>query len=70
MSRKILRYPDLQARGYGNRITIWRNVRAGKFPAPVDVLGRVGWFEDVIDAWEASRPHVSYAPDSDTGAAA
>ena len=32
-------YRELAAAGYGSRTTIWRNVRAGKFPEPVTKPG-------------------------------
>ena len=45
---RIFRYRDLRNLGYGSRQTIWRQVRSGKFPAPVDIGGRPGWPEYVI----------------------
>lgn len=36
--------------------TIWREIKAGRLPKPVRLTpGRVGWPEDVIRAWLASR---------------
>ena len=59
----MLRFPDVIARTGLSRTTIWRKVRRGLFPAPVQ-LGEnsVGWSEDEITAWVASRPRVAYAP--------
>ena len=45
---RVFRYRDLRDLGYGGRQTIWRQVRAGKFPAPVDVGGRPGWTEAML----------------------
>lgn len=62
--RKILRgYKAVEDRTGKSRVQIWRDVRAGRFPAPLE-LGRnsVGWFEDEIDGWLASRPRRNYAP--------
>ena len=40
------RYSDLQSLGYGSRVTIWRKVKEGKFPAPIDDgIGRPAWLE-------------------------
>lgn len=53
----------LKRTGFRARSTLWRKVRAGEFPAPVDVGGgRVGWYEDEVVAWIAARPRVSWAP--------
>ena len=57
MSIRILRYVDLTANGYGSRQTIWRKVRRNDFPAPIDLgNGQVGWPEQTIADWVASRP--------------
>ena len=53
---RLFSYRDLQARGYGGRVTIWRKVRTGEFPAPLDLgRGRVGWREQDIEKWLESR---------------
>ena len=37
--------------------TIWRQVRAGKFPSPRQLTpNRIGWPEDEVQNWEESRP--------------
>ncbi len=37
--------------------TIWRYERAGDFPKRVNITpSRVGWIEEEIDEWIASRP--------------
>jgi predicted DNA-binding transcriptional regulator AlpA len=35
----ILRYKDLKKAGHGSRVSIWRRVREGKFPAPRKLPG-------------------------------
>ena len=50
----INRYRDLVERGFGSRVTIWRKVRAGKFPTPENILDRPGWRESVIQSYLAS----------------
>jgi prophage regulatory protein len=61
--RRVIRRKGVITKTGRSYPTIWRAVRAGTFPAPI-VLGpnSVGWFEDEIDAWLASRPRVTYAP--------
>ena len=62
--RTIVRgYKAAMERTGQSRIQIWRQVRAGDFPAPI-VLGAnsVGWYEDELTAWVENRPRVDYAP--------
>ena len=60
-SRKILRSNAVTKRTGKSRVQIWRDVKAKKFPAPVDLgPNSIGWFEDEIDAWLASRPRRTY----------
>jgi prophage regulatory protein len=48
--------------GTKSRVTLWRRVRAGTFPAPVDVGGgRIAWVRSEVDAWIESRPRVAWA---------
>ena len=57
----LLSYKDLESRGYGSRVTIWRKVNAGEFPAPVDTgLGRKAWRElDVINWLDSKSTQVA-----------
>ena len=44
-----------------SRVTIYRLIRDGRFPAPVAVSGRSNrWREDDIMAWEDSLDHRKY----------
>lgn len=62
-TKKILREPEVLERTQRSRPQRWRDIRAGKFPAPVQLgPNAVGWFEDEINSWLASRPRVNYAP--------
>ena len=48
---KLLRLPELLARGLGSRSAIYERMAAGLFPKPVK-LGRLnGWVEAEIDAY-------------------
>ncbi len=65
MSDVMLRPHDVMVRTGLSRTTIWRGVRAGTFPAPLE-LGEnsIGWLESVIDDWLKSRPRRNYADDA------
>ena len=59
--RRILRSPEVEDRTQRSRVQCWRDIKAGKFPAPVQLgPNSVGWFEDEIDAWLAARPRRMY----------
>ena len=34
-----------------NRMTIWRYVKAGKFPKPSKIENRNAWLEEAVDQW-------------------
>ena len=61
MNDQLLRPPEVVRRTGLSRTTLWRRVRAGKFPAPT-VLGvnAIGWPASIITAWLASRPTRTY----------
>ena len=49
-------------------VTLWRDVRAGRFPAPLQLgPNAIGWRGRDINEWLASRPRVAYAPKTGTG---
>jgi len=53
---KILRKPAVVERVGLSGTTIWRMVRDGRFPAPLQLSeNAVGWKESDIEAWLASR---------------
>ena len=59
--RRIIRGPVVENRTGKSRVGIWRGVRAGTFPAPVELgPNSIGWYEDEIDAWLAARPRRTY----------
>ena len=58
-SPKMLRVPAVMARTGLSRTTIYRRVRAGTFPAPMDLgNGLIGWTDSVIDTWQRDLPSV------------
>lgn len=62
---RMLRAGEVLDRTGLSRTTIWRHVRAGTFPAPLQ-LGEnsIGWPESVIEDWLASRQHRTYGAES------
>ncbi len=66
-ARKILRWKAVKKRVPYSRTQAWRKSRdpTDDFPAPVQLgPNAVGWFEDEIDTWLASRPRVNWAGDA------
>ncbi|MGH6670448.1 MAG: helix-turn-helix transcriptional regulator [Xanthobacteraceae bacterium] len=66
--RRVLRDKEVAERTRLSRVQRWRRVRNGTFPAPIQLgANSIGWFEDEIDAWLASRVRVAYAPERYVG---
>ena len=62
--RRILRAKAVMFRMGWSRTTLWRRVRAGEFPAPVDTgSNTVGWFDDEVDDAQENLSRVTYAPE-------
>ncbi len=60
-TRQILRPKQVQKLIGKSRVQIWRDVRAGRFPAPISLgPNSTGFYEDEILAWLASRPRRTY----------
>ena len=63
LRRRILRATAVMTRMGWSRTTLWRRVRAGEFPAPVDTgPNTVGWFDDEVDTAQENLSRVTYAP--------
>ena len=61
-TNRILTYSQVMARTGQSRTGLWRLVKAGRFPQPVD-LGtprRVGFYEHEVQDWIDARPRVTY----------
>ncbi len=65
MENQMLRAPEVMARTGLSRVTIWRRVKAGSFPAPY-VLGEnsIGWTAQSIADWLESRPRRTYSAET------
>ena len=45
-----------------SRVQLWRDIRAGIFPAPFELgPNRIAWSRSEIEAWKASRPRRTYS---------
>ncbi len=63
--RKALRPNVVMDRTGYSRVQLWRKSRDPNddFPLPVQLGGNaIGWFEDEIETWLATRPRLSPAP--------
>jgi predicted DNA-binding transcriptional regulator AlpA len=59
--RKIIREPRVHKKTGKSRTQRWRDIRKGVFPAPVEIgPNSIGWFEDEIDEWLATRRRRTY----------
>ncbi len=57
----MLTVKDIVSLTHMSRVTLYRLVRAGAFPAPVAVSGRsIRWPEDDIAAWQDSLQRKQY----------
>ena len=53
----VLRFAEVRQRTGLSRATVYRRIRADKFPIPIDLgNGRLGWLESEIEAWRDARP--------------
>ena len=53
---RLIAWPELRQRIPLSRSTIWRRIRDGNFPAPIQISpGRVAWLERDILAWIAAQ---------------
>ncbi|MFI8743294.1 helix-turn-helix transcriptional regulator [Stutzerimonas sp. R75] len=57
---RFLRLPEVEKATGKKRSTIYRDIAAGRFPAPYDLGSSrsVGWLSTEISAWILSRPRV------------
>lgn len=63
----IIHLHEVVARTGKSRTSLWRAVRAGKFPAPVKVgPNRIGWLETEVVEWQESLPRIWRPGTNDT----
>ncbi len=69
MENQMLRAPEVMARTGLSRVTIWRRVRAGTFPPPVELgVNSIGWTAQSIEDWLESRPRRTYGAETEAPA--
>jgi prophage regulatory protein len=57
---RLLSPPVVSDRTSLSRTTLWRLVRRGEFPPPVQISpGRIAWSETAVRAWLASKMEVA-----------
>ena len=57
---KILKLKDVVQMTSIGKVTIWRLEQRGEFPAKIVLSpNRVGWLENEVSDWIASRPRIS-----------
>ena len=65
MANKILKLPAVKARTSLSRSSIYKFVREGQFPKPIQIGPRsVGWLEAEVEHWVDSRIAASRGPAS------
>jgi prophage regulatory protein len=61
--RRILPQRQVTERTSLAKASIYREVKAGRFPAPLELTGgRVGWYADEIDQWIDGRARRVLSP--------
>jgi prophage regulatory protein len=44
-----------------SRVQLWRDVRSGRFPAPIELgVNSLAWLRSEVEDWKASRPRRTY----------
>lgn len=65
MENRMLSAREVATRVGLHRSTIWKQVRAGTFPAPHELAeNKIGWPESAITAWLDSRPRRTYSAET------
>jgi prophage regulatory protein len=60
MSERILDLAAVQAMVPKSRTTLWRDIRAHRFPMPISLGGRrIGWLEREIIEWIKAQPRAA-----------
>ena len=61
LARKIIRPKEVSKKIGKSRVQTWRDVRTGKFPAPLELgPNSIGWYEDEIEEHLANLPRRTY----------
>ena len=67
-SRRFVKWPVVHDLTGESRSQAWRKIRAGRFPAPVQMgPNSIAWYRDEVEAYVDSPPRVNYAPPQTAG---
>ena len=56
VERQLYSFEDLRDLGFvSNRVTTWRHVKEGRFPAPIKIGRSLRWSRADVDSWLRSR---------------
>ena len=65
MDNRMLNTRDVVTRVGLHRSTIWKKVRAGTFPAPIQLAeNKIGWPETEISDWIKQQPRRTYGAET------
>ncbi|MGO8867320.1 MAG: helix-turn-helix transcriptional regulator [Alphaproteobacteria bacterium] len=69
--RKLITgYKALEELTGRSRVQLWRDIRAGKFPAPIELgANSVAWYADEVDAYLNNLPRRTYGAPQPAAAA-
>ena len=71
MANRMLNAREVVERVGLHRSTIWKKVRAGTFPAPIQLAeNKIGWPETEISGWIEQQPRRTYGAEVAPEAAA
>lgn len=63
-ARAMIRIGEVMRRTGKSRSTIWRDVKAKRFPAPVSTgPNSIAWYDDEVADWQDGLERVWAAPD-------
>ena len=61
----MLRPTEVMERTGLSRTSLWRRVRAGTFPAPIEIgPNAIGWPASAITTWLENRPRRTYGAEA------
>ena len=65
MENRMLSVREVCVRVGLHRSTIWKKVRSGTFPPPIELCGnKIGWPETLVASWLASRTRRTYGAEA------
>ena len=60
MAQTVVRLPDVKRQSGGSRSWVYKEIRAGRFPAPIKIgIRAVAWLQSDLDEWLTHRIELS-----------